>query len=117
MALWRARTRTEYLTWTSILSDRAHSPRLSPYDPGIRLAGAACAQRHLEGRGDLGHATRDRNPAPPGCPPETGLGRPGHDRRLDKVAAQASLGAPDRDAWHPPGLAPAPDQEQMDLPE
>jgi hypothetical protein len=25
--------------------------------------------------------------------------------------------APDRDAWHPARLAPAPDQEQVDLPE
>jgi len=36
---------------------------------------------------------------------------------LTRAAARAPSGAPDRDARHPPRLAPAPDQEQMDLPE
>ena len=51
----------------------------------------------------LRHEVAD--PAPPGCSPEAGLGRPGRDRRLDKAAAQAPAAAPDRDtrhllAWH-----------------
>lgn len=45
---------------------------------------------------------------PPGRPSETGLGRPGHDRRIDKAVAQAPSGAPDRDARHPAHLAPNP---------
>src|SRR5690242_3282380 len=49
--------------------------------------------------------------------PEAGLGRPGRDRRYDKAAAQAPSAAPDRDTRHPARLAPAPDQEQMDLSE
>jgi len=36
---------------------------------------------------------------------------------LTRAAAQAPSGAQDREARHPPRLAPAPDQEQMDLPE
>jgi hypothetical protein len=35
----------------------------------------------------LRHEVAD--PAPPGCSPEAGLGRPGRDRRLDRAAAQA----------------------------
>ena len=38
------------LTWASILDGRAHSPRLSAYDPVARLDVAARARRHLEGR-------------------------------------------------------------------
>ena len=49
--------------------------------------------------------------------PEAGLGRSGRDRRLDKTAAQAPAAAPDRDTRHPARLAPAPDQEQVDLPD
>ena len=36
---------------------------------------------------------------------------------LDKAAAQAPAAAPDRDTRHPARLAPAPDQEQVDLSE
>ena len=54
--LWRARTRTEHLTWASTLGTRALPPRLSAHDPVVRMAGAACAQRSLEGHGDLGAA-------------------------------------------------------------
>jgi len=56
-------------------------------------------------------------PAPPGSPPEAGLGLPGRDRRLGAAAAPAPAAAPDRDARHPARLAPAPDQGHMDLPE
>ena len=73
-SLWRARTRAEYLTWASTLGARALSPRLSAHGPVVRLAGAARAERHLEGRGDLGVAARGRGPAPSGRPPEAGLG-------------------------------------------
>ena len=49
--------------------------------------------------------------------PEAGLGRPRRDRRAGAAAAQTPPAAPDRDAGHPARLAPAPGQEQMDLPE
>jgi len=42
---------------------------------------------------------------------------PASDRRLDKTAAQALAVAPDRDTRHLARLAPAPDQEQVDLSE
>ena len=45
------------------------------------------------------------------------LDRPGRDRRLDNATAQAPAAAPDRYIRHPARLAPAPDQEQVDLPE
>src|SRR6185437_2872087 len=110
VTLWRAIIRPGHLTWASTLSTRALPPRLSAHDPGVRLAGAARAQRHLQRRGDLGTAARGRGAAPSDRPPETGLGRPGHDRRLDKAAAPAPAAAPDRDTRHPARLAPAPDQ-------
>src|ERR1019366_3046432 len=44
----------ERLTWASTLGTRALSPRLSAHGPVVRLAGAPRAERHLEGRGDLG---------------------------------------------------------------
>src|ERR1022692_848971 len=72
--LWRARTRTEHLTWASSLGTRALPPRLSAHDPVVRMAGAACAQRSLEGHGDLGAAARGRGPAPSGHPSEAALG-------------------------------------------
>ena len=112
-----ARTRAEHLTWASTLGARALSPRLSAHGPVVRLAGAARAERHLEGRGDSGVAARGCGPAPSGRPPEAGLGRPRRDRRAGAAAAQAPSAAPDRDARHPARLAPAPGQEQMDLPE
>src|SRR6266568_3141221 len=60
--LWRARTRTEHLTWASSLGTRALPPRLSAHDPVVRMAGAACAQRRLEGHGNLGCCgTRSRS--------------------------------------------------------
>ena len=83
--LCRAITRAEHLTWASILGTRALPPRLSAHDPVVRLAGAARAQRHIERRGDLGAAARGRGAAPPGRPPETGLGRPRRDRRLARL--------------------------------
>jgi hypothetical protein len=55
-SLWCARTRAEHVTWASTLGTRAHSSRLSSHAPVVRLAGAAGAQRHFEGRGDLGVA-------------------------------------------------------------
>ena len=70
MDVWRAKTRAKHLTWASILGTRAHSRPLSAHGPGVRLAGAARAQRHLQGCGDPGPAARGRGPAPPGRPPE-----------------------------------------------
>jgi putative transposase len=52
--LWRAKTRTEHLTWASTLGARALPPRLPAHGPVVRLAGAARAQRHIQRRGDLG---------------------------------------------------------------
>ena len=72
--LWRARTRTEHLTWASSLGTRALPPRLSAHDPVVRMSSAACALRRFEGRRDLGVAARDRGPAPLRRPAETGLG-------------------------------------------
>ena len=72
--LWRARTRAEDLTWASILGARALSPRLSAHGQVVRLAGAARAERHLEGRGDLGAAAPGCGPAPSSRPPEPALG-------------------------------------------
>jgi hypothetical protein len=72
--LWCARPRAEHLTWSSTLGTRAHSSRLSAHAPVVRLAGTPGAQRHLEGRGDLGVAARGRGPAPSGDRPEAGLG-------------------------------------------
>jgi putative transposase len=101
----------------STLGTRAHSSRLSAHAPVVRLAGAAGAQRHLEGHGDLGIAARGRGPAPSGDRPKAGLGRPGHDRRPDAAAVQVPSAAPDRETRDPARLAPAPDQQQMGLSE
>ena len=62
--LWRAIIRPDHLTWASTLSTRALPPRLSAHDPGVRLAGAARAQRHLQRRGECGTAARGRGAAP-----------------------------------------------------
>src|SRR5258708_9445786 len=115
--VWRARTCADHLTWASILGTRALPPPLPVHDPVVRLAGAARPQRRIQGRGDLGAAARGRSPAPSGRPPKTGLGRPGPGHRARATAAQAHSPAPDRDAGHLARLAPAPDQEQVDLPE
>src|SRR5262249_3627896 len=72
--VWRAITRTWHLTWTSTLGTRALPPRLPAHGPVVRLAGAARAQRCIQRRGDLGAAARGSGPAPPGRPPEAGLG-------------------------------------------
>src|SRR5689334_22566701 len=60
----------KHLTWASILSGRAHSRPLSAHGPGVRLAGPARAQRHLQGGGDPDPAARGRGPSPPGRPAE-----------------------------------------------
>jgi hypothetical protein len=112
-----ARTRAEHLTWSSIVCTCALPSRLSAHDPVVRLAGAACTQQYLQRRRDLGTAARDRCPAPPSQPTEAGLGRPRGDRRASAAVAQAPATAPDCAAGHPARLAPAPDQEQVDLPE
>ena len=65
---------TEHLTWASSLGARALPPRLSAHDAVVRMAGAACAQRSLEGHGDLGVAARGRGPAPSGHPSGAALG-------------------------------------------
>jgi hypothetical protein len=74
VTLWRAITRTWHLTWASTLCTRALPPRLPAHGPVVRLAGAARAQRYIQRRGDLGAAARGSGPAPPGRPPEAGLG-------------------------------------------
>jgi len=45
VVVWRAKTRTEHLTWASILGTRAVPPPLPAHDPAVRLADAARAQR------------------------------------------------------------------------
>src|ERR1019366_4030340 len=115
--MWGARTRAEHLTWASTLSTHALSPHLSVHGPVAQLAGAPRAERSLEGHRDLGVAPRGCATAPSGRPPEARLGRPRRDRRAGPATTQAPSAAPDRDARHPARLAPAPGQEQMDLPE
>jgi hypothetical protein len=91
------------------------APTRLPGTPEIRPIRAA-AECCLEGHGDPGAAPRGRAAAPSGRPPETKLGRPRRDRRAGPATTRAPSAAPDRDARHPARLAPAPGQEQMDLP-
>ena len=69
LPMWRARTRAGHLNWASTLGTRALPTRLSAHDPVVRLAGAACAQRHPQKRrliilrGFCHHAARDANRA------------------------------------------------------
>ena len=52
--LWGAKSRAEHLISASTLGTRALSPRLCVHGPVVRLAVAARAERHFEGRGDFG---------------------------------------------------------------
>ena len=53
---------------------RAEGGPVTGRRPVVRLAGAPRSQRCSRERGNLGAPARDRGPAPPGRPPETGLG-------------------------------------------